>query len=184
MSYWDLEFQFCRKIIIFGESNVGKTCFAKRCEQDVFAENPKKTIGVNLWGKRIEVHNIIYTLYFWDFSGEHKFRTMLKMYLKGIDAGIFMFDLSNLRSLLCFDYWMKFIKENRDSLFPIIILGTKNDIVKDEISNKAKQLCKERGIQHYLECSSMTGNNISEVFRVLKKLIGVNNNNNSYDKLN
>jgi len=170
MSYFDLEFQFCRKVIIFGESNVGKTCFAKRCELDTFVANPMKTIGVNLWWKRIEIDNILHTFQFWDFSGEHKFRNLLSMYLKGVDVGIFMFDLTNLSSFLCFDYWMKFIKKKWERPIPIILIGTKLDIANDEIRNKAKQFCHKRNYPYYLEISSKTGDNISQVFEVLREI--------------
>jgi Ras-related protein Rab-1A len=173
MSYWDLEFQFCRKVIIFGESNVGKTCFAKRCELDTFIENPMRTIGVNLWKKKIEIDNVLHTFQFWDFSGEHKFRDLLGMYLKGVDMGIFMFDLTNLSSLLCFDYWMDFVKEKWERPIPIIIIGTKGDISKEEISTRARQFCEERNYPYYLECSSKTGDNIDEVFQILKELVQI-----------
>jgi small GTP-binding protein len=158
---------------MFGESNVGKTCFAKRCELDVFIESPMKTIGVNLWTKEIEINSIFHTFQFWDFSGEHRFRMLIKMYLKGVDVGIFMFDLTNLSTLLCFDYWMEFIKENWERPIPIIIIGTKGDIGNEEISTRAKSFFQERNYPYYIECSSKTGDNIPRVFQTLKEIVQI-----------
>ncbi len=180
MSYWDLEFQFSRKVIIFGESDVGKTCFAKRCELNIFIANPMRTIGVNLWCKQIEIDNVLHIFQFWDFSGEHKFRNLLKMYLRGVDIGIFMFDLTNLSTLLCFDYWVDFVKKNWERPIPIIIIGTKADISSKEISTRAKKFCLERHYPYYIECSSKTGDNIQEVFQTLKELIQIIPHNQAY----
>ena len=180
MSYWDLEFQFCRKVIIFGESNVGKTCFAKRCELNTFIENPMRTIGVSVWWKKIEIDNVIHTFQFWDFSGEHKFRNLLRMYLKGVDIGIFMFDLGNLSTLLCFDYWVDYVKENWERPLPIIVIGTKGDEGHPEISARAKNFCLERHYPYYIELSSKTGDNIPEVFQTLRELVQIIPHNQAY----
>ncbi len=156
---------------MFGDSNAGKTSFAIKCEQNLFKESPKKTIGINLWSKKVEINNILVELHFWDFSGERKFRIMLKLYMKGIDAGIFMFDLSSVQSLLSFNDWMDFITHNCDYFFPIIVIGTKSDLKAGNVSELAKRLCADNNIPYYIECSSKTGENIQDVFQVLEQVL-------------
>jgi small GTP-binding protein len=167
MSFQLLNKEYYFKIILFGDSGVGKTTLSKRLTTNIFFNYLKKTIGVELFSKTYYIENIAHTLLIWDYSGEDRFKPMLKMWLKGTMGGIFVYDITNYKSFLHLGKWLNFVTKEKNG-FPIIMVGTHSDLEnKREISEeKAKNTSKMLNYP-FFECSSKNGDNIENIFQTI-----------------
>ena len=166
------------KIIVFGDSNAGKTTLLNKLVSDQFNEKTRKTIGVEFRSKSVFVDNLAITLQIWDFSGETQFNFLFEMYCKGVVGGIFTFDLTNIKSLLTLSKWIYRVRAHTSEEFPILIVGTKNDLVEnnlriEDVINPAISNDKLNSghSSNFFSCSAKTGENVGLVFQTLAERI-------------
>jgi small GTP-binding protein len=164
------------KICIFGEGGVGKTTLVNRYLTGIFEANTKMTLGLDFYIKEIELDDMKIILQIWDFGGEDKFKFLLPSYIKGANGGIFMYDITRYNSFKNMDVWLNTFKFDwdKDKSFPsILLVGGKIDLEDQRAVKKedAENAAKINEISDFIECSSKTGMNVPEVFRVLSKLM-------------
>ena len=148
------------KIILIGNSNVGKTSIVNKFRK--LNVLPKATIGTEFCQKEYPEKNQI--LQIWDCAGQEKYRALTRLYYKNIQGCIFIFDLSDLKSLTDMkDYWIEtVIKYN--TICPIFILvGNKCDLEKDTDYDLIEKLVKDYNMK-YIETSVILNKNINEIF--------------------
>jgi small GTP-binding protein len=166
------------KIITAGEGGVGKTTLLNRYIHDDFIEDLRMTIGVEFFKKDLEIGEDSFELVIWDFGGQEQFRKILTIYASGLNGALMMFDLSNIkRSLRNLDFWWTLL--NRWGRVPIVLIGTKYDLVKEKqyslYKNIITEALKKYEFVEYVETSSKTGLNINEVFeRLIEKILKAN----------
>lgn len=173
MSFTKIEKDFTFKVIVFGDANVGKTTLTHRLEFNTFKTNMKKTIGVQFLSKSLFVNNISITLQVWDFSGEKRFKAFFPMWLSGARGGIFMYDITNYKSLDHMGDWLNIVYQRfNPEVFPIVLVGGKSDLISQ------RQVFKETGREmartnklKFIECSSKTGDNVLQIFQELTEKI-------------
>jgi small GTP-binding protein len=162
------------KIITAGEGGVGKTTLLHRYIHDVFLQDSQMTIGVEFFKKELEMDEDIYELVIWDFGGQEQFRKILSIYASGLNGALLMFDLSNIkRSLRNLDFWWTLL--NRWGEVPIILIGTKHDLINEKQYSLYKDLIteaiKKYDFVEYVKTSSKDGLNINKTFEVLVEKI-------------
>jgi len=172
-----LAYTSTHKIIIFGDSNSGKTTLVHRFLTNRFSEDISITLGVEFQIKIIEIDGEKVKLQIWDFAGESRFRFLLPNYIKGASGGIFMYDIANRASLVHIDDWFSIVENELDYEIPIIIVGGKADLSHfTEVSTKdLMKIVNSRNADSFIECSSKTGENVNKVFDLLTRLILKNN---------
>ena len=168
--------EFIYKICIFGESEVGKTTLTRRYLTGDFELDLKKTMGVEIFVKFLEIENIKIVLQIWDFGGEEMFRFLLPVYARGSSGGIFMYDITNFSSLKRINEWLVIFKEGlseEEKQIPILMVGGKLDLHEDRrvSSEKAVELSKSYNLIGHIECSSKIGENVDLTFETLTKTI-------------
>ncbi|MBY9005127.1 MAG: GTP-binding protein [Candidatus Lokiarchaeota archaeon] len=164
------------KIAIFGERNVGKTSLITRYITDTFEVDTKPTLGAAIHVKYIKMKDKTILLQIWDFGGEDKYRFLLPSYAYGTFGAIFMYDISKIESLANFREWISVFKsglkkENDD--IPILLVGGKLDLENSRtcLEQEKKNLLDTGIFFGIIECSSMTNENINQVFELLLKEI-------------
>ncbi|MHA2394249.1 MAG: Rab family GTPase [Promethearchaeota archaeon] len=160
------------KVVIFGDTNSGKTTLRKRFMTNLYDSNCRKTIGVDFQTKDFRYKEVGIKLMIWDFAGEQRFRYMFPQYLYGTMGGILMYDITNYSTLSHIDKWLSLIKETNQR-FPIILLGSKLDLDDfREISRKdAVEVAKSMGLNGCIECSSKSGENVYQPFEALTRIM-------------
>ena len=155
------------KIILLGDSNVGKTSIYFYYTKKIFQEEYSSTVGVDFTTefKRISGKNV--RLKIWDTAGEEKFRSTISNYFKGADACFLVFDLTNIDSFNNLEIWYKLFSDKTTILKNnenIVVLGNKCDLKEKKIDKDLiNKFIKDKQLQ-YFETSAKEGINIDESF--------------------
>ncbi len=156
------------KILTVGDGSVGKTTLLQRYVAGLFKEDQKMTIGVNFYLKRIQTRDFDIALQLWDFGGQKRFRFLLKKYVKGAAGALLLYDLTNPTTIESANNWVELVRMHNSSL-PIILVGTKYDLVDPEfIDDAASNLVVTKfDLLASIKTSSKTGKNVEDVFDLL-----------------
>lgn len=149
------------KIVIIGDSNVGKTCIIERYTEDRFGET-QPTIGA--LHKVKTIHDV--QLDIWDTAGQERYKSMIPMYYKGAKAIIVTFDISSNASFEGAKKWLEEIESNLTSNEIVItLLANKSDLKSIRVVNQetAKGFCDMKNI-HYFECSAKNNIGVKDIF--------------------
>ena len=160
-------------IIILGNSGVGKTCIYNRLFIDKFDNMSMSTVGVDIVEYYVKLHNKKYELFLCDTAGEEIYRALTKQYYKNADGAIFVFDLTNEKSLEDIEFWYNSYKELKEEVIGVLI-GNKSDI-EDETRvikyENAKSFAEKYGLK-YFEVSAKTDKYIKKaIVALLNELI-------------
>ena len=161
------------KILLLGDSTVGKTCFLLRYVDDSFLDLHMATIGLDYRLKTLilEEQKIV-KIQLWDTAGQDKFRAITRNYYKGASGIILIFDVTNVKSYENIKKWINEIKEEISEKVSIVLIGNKIDNVQERKISKdqGEKLANEIGVK-FFETSAKTGEGINEsVFFLVKKI--------------
>ncbi|MFX1489470.1 MAG: Rab family GTPase [Promethearchaeota archaeon] len=164
---------FTFKIVLFGDSQTGKTTLTHRFLTNLFKDDIQMTLGVEFLLKALEVNGETVKLQIWDFAGEERFRFLFPSYIKGANGAIFMYDITNYGSLAHVDDWFEIVDNEIDYELPIIFVGGKTDLhyLKEVSTKKAMEIAHAKKADGFVECSSKTGENVHKIFNLLTRLI-------------
>ena len=153
------------KIIVLGESGVGKTALLQKYINNTFTEDHKSTIGADFFTKKLDIGRSLVTLQIWDTAGQERFASLGKAFYRGANAAILVFDQSNRASFDKVENWKSQFEEvndlsESDEDFPFLLISNKCDLEKRAVSlNEADQYAQANKMIFY-ECSALTGKNI------------------------
>ena len=161
------------KILLLGDSTVGKTCFLLRYVDDSFLDLHMATIGLDYRLKTLilEEQKIV-KVQLWDTAGQDKFRAITRNYYKGANGIILIFDVTNVKSYENIKKWINEIKEEISEKVAIVLIGNKIDNVQERKISREQgdKLASEIGVK-FFETSAKTGEGINEsVFFLVKKI--------------
>ena len=161
------------KILLVGDSTVGKTCFLLRYVDDSFLDLHMATIGLDYRLKTLilEEQKIV-KVQLWDTAGQDKFRAITRNYYKGASGIILIFDVTNVKSYENIKKWINEIKEEISEKVAIVLIGNKIDNVQERKISREQgdKLASEIGVK-FFETSAKTGEGINEsVFFLVKKI--------------
>ncbi len=155
------------KVVVTGETWVGKTCLVHRYVNARFISDTKKTIGVDFALKSVVAHRETgkteITLQLWDFAGEERFKQVLPLYVTGTQGVLFCFEATRPETLEQMPSWIDIFHSSGQK--PIIVLcATKCDLEKNINMDLVKKMQKKYSIEHYIETSALTGVNVEKLF--------------------
>ncbi|KAH0788366.1 ras-related protein RABE1c-like [Histomonas meleagridis] len=171
------------KILLIGESAVGKSCLLLRYTDGKFQESFMTTIGVDFKTKHIKVDDKDVKLQIWDTAGQEKFRSITKAYYRGAHGILVVFDLSRRDTFNQTRMWIDSIKEASSDPIDMILVGNKADLENAVTPQEAKELADSYGIA-YFQTSAKENSGIEDAFMYLakialeKKINSRNNDNN------
>ncbi len=117
------------KILLLGDSMVGKTSFLVQYTENKFTENPISTVGLDYKIKSVKLHNDkVINLQIWDTAGQDKFRSITQNYYKGAHAIILMYDITSIRTFTNIRNWISSIRNSSDENIKILLIGNKIDL--------------------------------------------------------
>lgn len=167
---------FVFKVIIAGDSGVGKTAAVSRFVDGRFVSNTKSTIGVDFSLKNVNIglesqKEAQIALQIWDVAGESRFRSILPYYIAGTQGLILAFDGTAMMTLDRLNEWLEVIGLYLTEKIPMILISTKNDLSPTIDDSGVKAFMEKHGVSEYFTTSSLSGENINTAFRSLTGLI-------------
>ena len=158
------------KVLLLGDSTVGKTCFLLRYCDKTFQEAHLSTIGLDYRLKSMTLQsgkNI--KLQIWDTAGQDRFRAITKNYYKGANGIILIYDVTNRQSYENVKNWITQIREEANPNVVIYLAGNKVDVSEEEKvvkTEEGKKIAEEFNLPLY-ETSAKNGVNINRIFEEL-----------------
>ena len=165
------------KILILGDSTVGKTAFIVRFCEGRFEEDSLTTIGLDSKVKFISRQEKKIQLQIWDTAGQERFRSLSKNYYKGADGILLMYDISNYESFKHIKNWITDIKNNIGvpmEKLALIVIGNKSDLPDDKRKvdkNDIETFQNTHGLK-IIEASAKIDKNVNEsMIALIDKMI-------------
>jgi small GTP-binding protein len=154
------------KIIIIGNSGVGKTALMRRLVEDTFTESSQTTIGVEYDQKIIPVGDQLLKLQIWDTAGQERFKSIARAYYRNASGVILVFDLANHKSFEDLGEWLNDVQVLCPPNVVVQLVGNKSDLsaARCVSASDAQTFATRHGVSFYLETSAKGGDNVSEAF--------------------
>ena len=161
------------KILLLGDSEVGKSCFLMRYSDNVFVENYITTIGLDYKLKYVQLESgETIKVQLWDTAGQDRYRTIAKNYYKGSHGILLLYDITKISSFDNIREWIKNIREEVYENAIIFLIGNKIDKAEDrQISTEQGQKLAEEYNLPFFETSAKSGENVDEIFKALYQKI-------------
>jgi len=163
------EYDYLFKLLLIGDSGVGKSCLLLRFADDCYMESYISTIGVEFKIRTIELDGKTVKLQIWDTAGQERFRTITSSYYRGAHGIIIVYDVTDRESFNNVKQWLAEIdkyasSENVNKL----LVGNKSDLASKKVVSydEAKELADSLGIK-FLETSAKNSHNVEQAFNVM-----------------
>jgi len=158
------------KLLLLGDSGVGKTCLLLRFADDVFNETFISTIGIDFKHKNIEIDGRKIKLQIWDTAGQEKYRTITSAYYRSAQGIVLCYDVTDERSFNNVAQWVRNIDEHANASVNRILVGNKCDSPDKRVISleKGKALAAKYGIK-FFETSARSNIGVSEAFMALAR---------------
>jgi Ras-related protein Rab-8A len=156
------------KLLMIGDSGVGKTCLLLRYANDSFSPTFITTIGIDFKIKNIEVDGTRIKLQIWDTAGQERFRTITTSYFRGAQGILLVYDVTDRRSFESIRNWMNQIMQHADIHVNKILVGNKCDMLDEKVvsTSEGQKLAAEFNVPFW-ECSAKTDINVDQSFQNL-----------------
>lgn len=175
------DFESSYKIMLIGDSGVGKTCLLVRFKDDTFLTcNFIATVGIDFKNKIVTIDNKKCKLQIWDTAGQERFRSVTHAYYRDAQALLLLYDVTNQSSFDNIRAWLSEIKQYAEEDVVIMLLGNKVDKPNRVITKEqGEKLAKQYEVS-FMETSAKTGQNVELAFMavaraLISKQMNVNN---------
>ena len=159
------DYQFIFKLILIGNSGVGKSSIIQRYMKQTFEDSYKCTIGVDFLMKTLEIKGKTVKLQLWDTAGQEKYKSMVASYYRGANVALVVFDITNHSSFDSLPLWIENYYKNGPEQKNIILIGNKKDMVENrQVTQEEAETFSETNNMMYFETSAKEGDNIEYVF--------------------
>ena len=164
------EYDHLFKLLLIGDSGVGKSCLLLRFADDTYTESYISTIGVDFKIKNVEQDSKNIKLQIWDTAGQERFRTITSSYYRGAHGIIIVYDITDMESFNNVKTWLQEIEKFASDNVNKLLVGNKSDLTSQRQVDTAvaKEFADSLGIP-FVETSAKTSTNVEQAF---KKMTG------------
>ena len=166
------DYDYLFKLLLIGDSGVGKSCLLLRFADDTYTESYISTIGVDFKIRTIELEGKTVKLQIWDTAGQERFRTITSSYYRGAHGIIVVYDVTDESTFANVKQWLQEIERYACEGVNKLLVGNKADLTSSKAVDfdAAKQLADELGIP-FLETSAKDATNVEQAFLTMAKQI-------------
>lgn len=160
------------KLLMIGDSGVGKTCLLLRYANDSFSPTFITTIGIDFKIKNIEIDDKRVKLQIWDTAGQERFRTITTSYFRGAQGIVLVYDVTDRRSFESIRNWISQIQQHADVHVNKILVGNKCDMLDEKVvsTEEGQKLASEFGML-FFETSAKNDVNVEQSFQSIAKSV-------------
>jgi len=159
------DYDYLFKLVLIGDSGVGKSCLLLRFADDAFTESYISTIGVDFRFRTVKIDQKTVKLQIWDTAGQERFRTITSAYYRGAGGIIMVYDVTSGDSFEHVNDWLKEVNRYASEGTCKLLVGNKSDRTTDKVvtAEQAKEYADDLGIA-FLETSAKSAQNVEEAF--------------------
>jgi Ras-related protein Rab-11A len=156
------------KIVVVGDSGVGKSNILTRYVQNEFNQNSKATVGVELSTKTYKINDKIIKLHLWDTAGQERYKSITSAYYRGAKGAMIVYDITRTETFNNVDKWFNEIREYGDKNVVMMVAGNKTDLtnLRSVDIKSAQDKSAVLGIPA-METSAFSSQNIDAAFKLL-----------------
>jgi len=168
MSTMNPEYDYLFKLLLIGDSGVGKSCLLLRFADDTYTESYISTIGVDFKIRTIELDGKTIKLQIWDTAGQERFRTITSSYYRGAHGIIVVYDVTDQESFNNVKQWLQEIDRYACENVNKLLVGNKCDLTTKKVVDytSAKEYADQLGIP-FLETSAKNATNVEQAFMTM-----------------
>lgn len=168
------------KLVLLGESSVGKSSLVLRFVKGQFHEFQESTIGAAFLTQTVQIDDTTVKFEIWDTAGQERYHSLAPMYYRGAQAAIVVYDISNKETFQKAQTWIKELQRQANPNIVIALAGNKLDLAnKRAVSyEEAKQYADETSLL-FMETSAKTAANVMDIFTSIAKKLPKNESNES-----
>ena len=166
----DVKEDYKLKVVVVGDSGVGKTNLIKRFVTNTFSANSKATVGVEFISKSYRINDQVFKIEIWDTAGQERYKSLTAAYYKGAKGALIVYDTTQKTSFENIDKWMSEIKEKSSKDMKLMIIGNKIDLKDERQVETDEALAKAQILEApIMETSALDATNVKEAFYDLLK---------------
>jgi small GTP-binding protein len=164
---------FLFKLIIIGDSAVGKSCMLHRLTNNEFVQDHEVTVGVEFGTLLVKLEQQVFKLQIWDTAGQESFKSITKIFYRGAHCIFLTYDMTRLETFNNLATWYNEVMAQSEPDVILFLVGNKKDDVSKRAVDEARieKFKADRGIQFHFETSALTGENIEQLFITASKVL-------------
>jgi small GTP-binding protein len=160
------------KVVLLGDSRVGKTSIISRQTQLFDGSSPTPTVGCHCSEIAITLNDKIVTLQVWDTAGQEMYRALVHVYLRGADGALVVYDITDKESFASLPQWFSLIDDTLPPETVIFLIANKLDLIENSVVPEDNgRACAASHRATFFNTSAVTGRGIDEIFVAMAKEI-------------
>jgi len=161
----DDEYDYLFKVVLIGDSGVGKSNLLSRFTRNEFNLESKSTIGVEFATRSIQVDSKTIKAQIWDTAGQERFRAITSAYYRGAVGALLVYDLAKHVTYENVNVWLKELRDHADNNIVVMLVGNKSDLrhLRAVSTEDAKKFAAENNLS-FIETSALDSSNVELAF--------------------
>lgn len=178
-------FDFLFKIILVGDSNVGKTCVVQSFKSGIFIEKQQNTIGVDFTVRTLDIDGKKVKLQVWDTAGQERFRTITQSYYRSAHGAMVAYDITRRSTFESVSHWIREVEQYGATSVVLILIGNKSDLHANRqvLFEDACTLAEKHGVLAALETSAKEAQNVEAAFVLMARELMARNGMTAIDEI-
>ncbi|XP_022984392.1 ras-related protein RABA2a [Cucurbita maxima] len=174
----DDDYDYLFKVVLIGDSGVGKSNLLSRFTRNEFCLESKSTIGVEFATRTLQVEGRTVKAQIWDTAGQERYRAITSAYYRGALGALLVYDVTKPMTFDNVSRWLKELRDHADSNIVIMLIGNKTDLkhLRAVATEDAQSYAEKEGLS-FIETSALEATNVekafqtilSEIYRIISK---------------
>ncbi|WOL11910.1 hypothetical protein Cni_G20674 [Canna indica] len=162
------EYDYLFKVVLIGDSGVGKSNLLSRFTRNEFCLESKSTIGVEFATRTLQVEGRMVKSQIWDTAGQERYRAITSAYYRGALGAILVYDVTKPITFENISRWLKELRDHADSNIVIMLIGNKTDLLhlRAVDTQDAESFAEKEGLS-FIETSALEATNVEKAFQVI-----------------
>ncbi|KAI7903277.1 ras-related protein RGP2 [Cokeromyces recurvatus] len=162
-------YNYLFKIVIIGDSGVGKSNLLLQYTSNEFMEDSRSTIGVEFATKNIKIENSLIKAQIWDTSGQERYKAITSAFYRGAVGALLVYDITRKSSFDHVHQWLKELREHTEDTIPLVLIGNKIDLADTSrvVSTEVAKRYATEANMLFFETSARTAVNVNKAFEVM-----------------
>jgi small GTP-binding protein len=160
------EYDYLYKVVLIGDSGVGKSNLLSRFTRNEFNLETKSTIGVEFATRSIQTEGKTIKAQIWDTAGQERYRAITSAYYRGAVGALLVYDISKHATFKNVERWLQELRENADRNIVIMLVGNKSDLrhLREVPTEEAKEFSEKNKLS-FIETSALDSSNVELAFQ-------------------